>query len=146
MKNEWIYGLCYGVTGLVFLFLAINTNTVFTSLFWGFCGAFLSIGLGRIIRLVYWSDPKRSQRYQELEELKQIEQHDELNNKLRNQSGRIAYLIGLFVICISIVVFSFLGQAGLLMDAKIFVFYLAGYLFFQIVVGIIVFYHLLKKY
>lgn len=146
MKNEWIYGLCYGVAGLVFLFLAINTNTVFTSLFWGFCGAFLSIGLGRIIRSIYWSDPKRSQRHQKLEELKQIEQHDELKEMLRNQSGRIAYLMGLFVLCISIVVFAFLGQAGLLMDAKVFVLYLGGYLLFQIVAGIIVFYYLLKKY
>ena len=69
-----------------------------------------------------------------------------MNEKLRDKSGRIAYLIGLLVICVSEVVFAFLGQTGVITDHKIIVLYLYGLFVFQIAVGIAAYQYLRKKY
>ena len=41
--------------------------------------------------------PQNAERFKEKQEQKEMEVHDELNEKLRNKFGRIAYLIGLSV-------------------------------------------------
>ena len=71
---------------------------------------------------------------------------DELNEKLRDKSGRIAYLIGLLIICISEVAFSILGKAGVISDHKVIVMYLFGLLLIQIVIGNVAYRQLRKKY
>ena len=71
---------------------------------------------------------------------------EELNEKLRDRSGRFAYLVGLFVICISELVFSILGKTGVITDHKIIVWYLFGLFVFQIVIGNVVYRLLRRKY
>ena len=75
-----------------------------------------------------------------------INLHDELNEKLRDKSGRIAYLIGLLIICISEVVFSILGNAGIISNHKVIVLYLFVLLLVQIVIGKVAYRQLRKKY
>ena len=99
-----------------------------------------------IIKYFYWSAPKNQERYREIQEQEEINLHDELNEKLRDKSGRIAYNIGLFTICISEVVFSILGKTGVITDHKIIVFYLFGLFVFLIVIGNVVYYQLRKRY
>ena len=77
---------------------------------------------------------------------KKIEVHDELNEKLRNKSGRIAYLIGLSVICASVVVFAILGKMGVITDYKVIVLYLYGLMVFQIAAGVAANWYLRQKY
>ena len=72
--------------------------------------------------------------------------HDELNEKLRDKSGRIAYNIGLLIICISEIVFSILGKTGVITDHKIIVLYLFSLFVFQIVIGKVVYHQLRRKY
>ena len=74
------------------------------------------------------------------------ELHPTLNEKLRDKSGRIAYLIGLLIICISEVVFSILGNAGIISNHKVIVLYLFVLLLVQIVIGKVVYRQLRKKY
>ena len=81
-----------------------------------------------------------------MQEQADINLHDELNEKLRDKSGRIAYLIGLLIICISEVVFSILGKAGVISDHKVIVLYLFGLLLIQIVIGNVAYRQLRKKY
>lgn len=75
-----------------------------------------------------------------------IEMHDELKVKLKDKSGRYAYILGLIVICISIMAFSILGRLEIIDNARMIVWYLGVYLMFQIVAGIAIFNYLLKKY
>ena len=79
-------------------------------------------------------------------ENEQIEQHDELKTKIRDKAGRYAHTLGLQVVCFSILVFSILGALEVLDHARIMVFYLAGYLLFQITAGMAIFRRLMGKY
>ena len=94
----------------------------------------------------YWSSPQNAERFKEKQEQKEIEVHDELNEKLRDKSGRIAYLIGLSVICVSVVVFAILGKMGVITDYKIVVLYLYGLMVFQIAAGVAANWYLRQKY
>ena len=90
--------------------------------------------------------PKHRERYQEKIANEKIELHDELKTKLRDKSGRYAYVTGLLAVSVSMVIFSILGQLGIINSSRLIVLYLGGYLLFQIVIGIVIFNQLLKKY
>ena len=47
---------------------------------------------------------------------------------------------------LSILVFSILGVLDIVRDSVLIVAFLGGYLLFQVVIGIVIFNHLLKKY
>ena len=111
-----------------------------------FIGGALGPGIGMIIMHFYWSSPQNIERYKEKQEQKEIEVHDELNEKLRDKSGRIAYLIGLSVICASVVVFAILGKMGVITDYKVIVLYLYGLMVFQIAAGVAANWYLRQKY
>ena len=81
-----------------------------------------------------------------MQERNDIERRDELNEKLRDKSGRIAYLAGLLILCVSEVVFTVLGKTGVSADHRIFVSYLFGLLVLQILIGMAAFHLLRKKY
>ncbi len=145
MKKSYLNrGIICVLAGICFVLAAVFTESVFDGLLWGFAGGALGPGIGWIIQHFYWSAPKNQERYREIREQEDINLHDELNEKLRDKSGRIAYHIGLIIICISELIFSFLGKAGVITDHKIIVLYLFGLFVFQIVAGIIA-YNLLRK-
>ena len=77
--------------------------------------------------------------------MEEIEQDDELKQKLRDRAGKYTYWIGMVIIALSIIVYSVLGVLNI-MDTEHIVIYLAAYLISQVFIGIIVFNHLLKKY
>ena len=122
------------------IFLAIQAQLQWVSLL--SCRS----GIGWIIQHFYWSAPKNQERYREIQEQEDINLHDELNEKLRDKSGRIAYNIGLLIICISEIVFSILGKTGVITDHKIIVLYLFSLFVFQIVIGKVVYHQLRRKY
>ena len=145
MKKSYLSkSIALVMIGICFILAAVFTESVMDGLLWGFAGGALGPGIARIIQYFYWSAPENEKRYQEIREHQDINLHDELNEKLRDKSGRIAYHIGLIIICISEVVFSILGKAGIITDHKIIVLYLFGLFVFQIVAGIIA-YNLLRK-
>jgi positive regulator of sigma E activity len=147
MKKSYLNrGIICVLAGLCFLLAAVFTESVFDGLLWGFAGGALGPGIGWIIQHFYWSAPKNQVRYQEMKEQADINIHDELNEKLRDKSGRIAYLIGLLIICISEVVFSILGNAGIISNYKVIVLYLFVLLLVQIVIGKVAYRQLRKKY
>mgnify|MGYP006373646801 FL=1 len=147
MKKSYLNrGIICVLAGLCFLLVAVFTESVFDGLLWGVAGGALGPGIGWIIQHFYWSAPKNQERYREIQEQEEINLRDELNEKLRDKSGRIAYNIGLFIICISEVVFSIPGETGLITDYKIIVFYLFGLFVFQIVIGFVVYCQLRRKY
>ena len=147
MKKSYLSkGIVCVLVGICFVLAAVFTESAIDGLLWGFAGGALGPGIGMIIQHFYWSAPKNQERYQEIQEQKDINLHDELNEKLRDKSGRIAYNIGLFIICISEIVFSILGKTGVITDYKIIVLYLFSLFVFQVVIGNVVYHQLRRKY
>lgn len=143
-KNYLNEGMKLLLVGICLVLAAAFSETAVDGLLWGFAGGALGPGIARIIQHFYWSAPKNQVRYQEMKEQADINLHDELNEKLRDKSGRIAYLI--VIICISEVVFSILGKAGIISNHKLIVLYLFVLLLVQIVIGKVAYRQLRKKY
>ena len=145
-KNYLNEGMKLLLVGICLVLAAAFCETAVDGLLWGFAGGALAPGIARIIQHFYWSAPKNQERYREIQEQEDINRHDELNEKLRDKSGRIAYNIGLLIICISEIVFSILGKTGVITDHKIIVLYLFSLFVFQIVIGKVVYHQLRRKY
>lgn len=79
-------------------------------------------------------------------ENEKIEFHDELKSKLRDRAGRWAYAVGLITVSVSMVIFSILGKLEIIDNSRLIVLYLGGYLIFLIIIDIVIFNPLLKKY
>ncbi|MCI8285395.1 MAG: hypothetical protein HFE90_09070 [Firmicutes bacterium] len=144
-KSNLMIGFAYFTAGIIGLTAAL-TDSKLSSLLFGFAAAFICSGSVIICRYFYWNKPKNKDRYLERLENEKIEMRDELKTKLRDRSGRFAYISGIVIISISIVIFSILGSLDIIDNSRIIVLYLGGYLVFQILAGIAIFNHLLKKY
>jgi len=145
-KSNLITGISYVAIGIIFLLLALSFESKLDSIFFGFAGAGIVPGIIMVSKYVYWNKPANRERYQEKIESEKIELYDELKVKLRDRSGRYAYGIGLITICISIAVFSILDKLQILNNTRIIVLYLGAYLISQIIIGIVIYRRLLKKY
>lgn len=147
MKKSNLYvGLIYLFIGIVCLVIALNFESRLESLLFGFAGAGICSGAVILWKYYYWTRPENKDRYQEKIENENIELHDERKTVLRDKSGRYAYIIGLIVISVSIVIFSIIGSLNIIENAKPIITYLAGFLVFQYIIGILIFNHLNKKY
>ena len=144
-KTQLISGIIYTLLGLALLLTAIFTNTEIGMLY-GLGGALTGPGLVMIAKYFYWSRPQNRQRYEECLENERIEMNDELKQKLRDRSGRYAYVLGMVTVSLSIFVIGILEDLGLIGDSRPMVLYLAAYLIFQVIAGIVIFNRLLKKY
>lgn len=144
-KTQLISGIIYTLLGLALLLAAIFTNTEIGMLY-GLGGALTGPGLVMMGKYFYWSRPQNRQRYEERLDNEHIEMNDELKQKLRDRSGRYAYVLGMVTVSLSIFVIGILEDLGLIGDSRPMVLYLAAYLIFQVVAGIVIFNRLLKKY
>ncbi len=145
-KSYLTKGIIVTLCGAVFLLAGILTESAYDALLWGFCGGTLVPGIIMIYKYFYWSSPERSSQYQELQEQEEINLNDELNEKLRDKSGRITYLIGIYITTAALVVFAVLGMAGIVPGYRIILLYLACFQIVQIVAGVLIYNHLRKKY
>lgn len=145
-KSNLVIGILYIFVGIICLTIALFTESKLDGLFFGIAGAGIVSGVAMVFRYLYWSLPKNKEQYQQRLENENIEQHDELKEKIRDKSGRYAYVLGLITISISMLVFSALGSLKIINNSIVIILYLGGYLLFQIIAGISIFNHLLKKY
>lgn len=145
-KSYLIESMAFLLGGLVLLCVALLTDTVLDSLLFGFASGAICVGIVGICRYFYWKTPANAGRYEERLAQEKVELHDELKEKLRDRSGRYAYVWGLVIISASMAVFSILGKLEIVGDSRTIVLYLGGYLVFQAVLGSIIYHHLLKKY
>ena len=143
-KRHLLSGFAYLLVGLGCLLAALLTSTSIESLLYGLAGAGIAPGLLILWRYFYWS--RHETAYQEKCQQEEIELKDELKEKLRDQSGRYTYLLGLIVIAIAIPVFVLLEQLQLLQSSFLMIGFLCAYLIFQYAAGIVIYQHLLKKY
>lgn len=145
-KNNLLVGILYLLCGVICLVIALSLDTKLNSLLFGFSGAMIVPGIMMISKYLYWTAPKNKSKYAERLENEKIELHDERKEKLRDKSGRYAYVIGLLVTSFFIVLFSVLEKLEVITNSKLIILYLGGYLVFQYAVGIIIFRHLNNKY
>lgn len=145
-KSNLITGLISLLVGITCLVSALLFETKLNSILSGFAGAGISSGAVIIWKYYYWSKPENRSKYKEKIENENIELHDERKEMLRDKSGRYAYILGLIILSISIVVFSILGSLEITGDNRLIVIYLGGFLVFQYVIGIIIYKRLSKKY
>ncbi|NMM62019.1 hypothetical protein HBE96_04800 [Clostridium sp. P21] len=145
-KSNLLVGLTYLFVGIVCLIGALNFESRIGSLLAGFAGAGICGGTVILYKYYYWMKPENKPKYKEKIENDSIEIHDERKTMLRDKSGRYAYIIGLIVISASIVVFSIIGSFNKIDGSELIVLYLAGFLVFQYITGILIFNHLNRKY
>ena len=143
-KSNLIYGLtCIILSGISLYIAIIFDANKMSGVFYGLTGALGVGGIVSIAQYFYWK--RHNEKYEEKLEIERIEQQDELKQKLRDKSGRYAYLIGMSITALSIMAYSLVGVLNI-MDTEYIVTYLSIYLISQLFIGIIVFNHLLRKY
>ena len=143
-RSNIIYGLtCIILSGISLYISIIFDANKMSGVFYGLTGALGVGGIVSIAQYFYWK--RHNEKYEEKLEIERIEQQDELKQKLRDKSGRYAYLIGMSITALSIIAYSLLGVLNI-MDTEYIVIYLSIYLISQLFIGIIVFSHLLRKY
>lgn len=143
-RSNIIYGLtCIILSGISLYIAIIFDANKMSGVFYGLTGALGVGGIVSIAQYFYWK--RHNEKYEEKLEIERIEQQDELKQKLRDKSGRYAYLFGMFITALSIMAYSLLGVLDI-MDTEYIVIYLSIYLISQLFIGKIVFNHLLRKY
>ena len=143
-RSNIIYGLtCIILSGISLYIAIIFDANKMSGVFYGLTGALGVGGIVSIAQYFYWK--RHNEKYEEKLEIERIEQQDELKQKLRDKSGRYAYLFGMFITALSIMAYSLLGVLNI-MDTEYIVIYLSIYLISQLFIGRIVFNHLLRKY
>ena len=145
-KSNLLAGMLYMLCGAACLIIALMFDTKLDSLLFGFSGAFIGPGIVVTSKYFYWTSPTNRNKYAERLENENIELHDERKEKLRDKSGRYAYLLGLAVISLSVVIFSVLGSLEIITNFKLIILYLGGYLVFQYIAGVVIFRHLNNRY
>lgn len=145
-KSSLITDFVYLAAGIILLTAALLTDSKLDSLLFGFAAAFICSGSVIICKYFYWNTPENKNRYLERLKNEKIEMQDELKVKVRDKSRRYAYIFGIVIISISLVIFSILGTLEIIDNSRIIILYLGEYLIFQIFAGIAIFNHLLKKY
>ena len=145
-KSELITGIILTLAGAAALAAAFLTETSFDGIFWGIAGAGLCLGIGKAISWFHWSSPAQADKLKELQENKEIAQHDELNRMMMDKAGRIGYIIGLLLIVCTMLILTVLYAAGVTEKHFFTILILAGLLVLQIIAGFAAFAHIRKKY
>lgn len=145
-KNNFIIGLGYLIIGILCLVFILLFETKLNSILSGFATTGILFGSVVLWKYYYWTRPENKDKYKEKTQNEDIELKDERKEKLRDKSGRYAYILGLIVLSISVVVFSILGSLEIIDNSEMIVIYLSGLTIFQYIVGIIIYRHLSKKY
>lgn len=149
MKKSHLWtGAGMVAAGILFLLAALLLDTPLDSLFAGFFGALTAPGVMQIWKYIKWTRPKNAAYYQERLEEEQIELRDERKMMLREKAGRLAYVLGLLVCAVSITVFSFLGELGIVDEAasRLVILFLGGYALFQLLAAEAAYRVLSRKY
>ena len=146
-KSDLWTGIAMIAAGLACL-AAVFLNTPLSSLFGGLFGAFTVPGVLQVYKYRKYTSPKHAAEYREKLEQEQIDLRDERKEMLRNKSGRAAYILGLLAVAVSMTAFSFLGKLGVVEESasRLLIFFLAGYLLFQLLAGILIYKLLESKY
>lgn len=145
-KSNFWSGLVYAFLGLAFLLAGLVWETRLSSLCVGFGAGMLSSGVMQLVRYRKWTRPENREAYRERLEAERIELRDERKTMLRDRSGRYAWLLGMALCALSIVVLGVLGALEIVENARWMVLFLGAYLIVQYGAGVYFYRRLEKKY
>ncbi|WP_343209516.1 hypothetical protein [Anaerolentibacter hominis] len=147
MKKSMLYtGIGYTLAGLLFIILAVATETRLDALLWGFGGAGIGPGLMMIWKYLYWTRPGKREEYESRLKTERIDLRDERKIMLRDKSGRITYVIMTGVYCLLILAASIVNVLGYLRPFSTYLVYILTFLLlFQFLCGLFVFHKLDSK-
>lgn len=145
-KSNLITGLIYLIVGISCFIIQNIFETGLDSILIGLTGAGVGGGAVMLWKYYYWTRPKNQKEYEDLVEDRTIDLQDERKEKIRDKSGRYAYILGLIILSISILVFSVLGSLDIINNSQLIVLYLGIFLIFQYIIGIVIYRYLSKKY
>lgn len=147
MKNT---NLFFGILALLAGVAALAAAFIFQGNMIGICfgigGAGCALGLGNIISYFYWSSEKNKKRYEEILETKSIEINDELNSRIGDKAGKITGSIVFAAVCAIAILLEILEGLGLVTGSYLTVTVLCGLLVFQIIIYMVVFSAIRKKF
>lgn len=136
-KSNLITGLIYLIVGISCFIIQNIFETGLDSILIGLTGAGVGGGAVMLWKYYYWTRPKNQKEYEDLVEDRTIDLQDERKEKIRDKSGRYAYILGLIILSISILVFSVLGSLDIINNSQLIVLYLGIFLIFQYIIGIV---------
>jgi len=145
-KNNFIIGLGYFIIGIACLVFILLYETKLNSILSGFATTGIVFGAVILWKYYYWTRPENKDKYMEKTQSEDIELKDERKERLRDKSGRYAYILGIIVLSISTVVFAILGNLEIIDNSNLIVIYLSGLTIFLYIIGIIIYRYLGKKY
>lgn len=145
-KSNFWSGLVYALLGLAFLLAGLMWETRLSSLCVGFGAGMLSSGAVQLVRYRKWTRPENREAYRERLEAEQIELRDERKAMLRDRAGRYAWLLGMVLCALSIVVFGVLGALEIVENARMIILFLGAYFVVQYGAGVYFYRRLEKKY
>nr|WP_325184887.1 hypothetical protein [uncultured Oscillibacter sp.] len=131
---------------LIFLAAGLLWDTPLGSILFGCFGAFFGPGLMQVCKYFKWTRLETADSYQRYLEQEQIELRDERKSMLRDRSGRYAWLLGMALCALSIVVFGVLGALEIVENARLVILFLGAYLIVQYGAGVYFYRRLEKKY
>ena len=145
-KSNFWCGLTYALLGLTFLLAGLLWETRLSSLSVGFGAGMLGSGVTQLARYRKWTRPENAETYRERLEEEQIELRDERKAMLRDRSGRYAWLLGMLLCALSILVFGVLGALEIVENSRMMILFLAAYFIVQYGAGVFFYRRLEKKY
>ena len=145
-KSRLVIGILVTLGGLIFLAAALTSGMAVNPYFYGFAGGFIGSGVVMIGNYTYWTLPTNKEKLAERREEYEINLHDERKERLRDKSGRYAYILGIMVISISIVLLTVFAELQILVISSFVIWYLGAYLLLQGVAGVVIFRYLNRKY
>lgn len=143
-KSKLIAGILVSLAGIASLIAALVFDTkldsmLFTAAGFGITYGFLTLREYRR-EYSYWSLPENRERYQEILEAEK----DERKLRPREKAGRYTYILGLFILCGTIIVLTVMDRLEII-DAGRLNGYLCAFLIIQIVAEELIYRYLTRK-
>jgi hypothetical protein len=142
----FVFNVVMFILGIVILLLGFNQVTAPSIIALVGLGGALSLSAAIwIMRSLYWGVPSRKAEYENHVKAQRIDLKDERKIMLRDKSGRVAYLIGMAVLVVSILVFRVLQALNIYDVGRMFIFFTSVFVIFEYFLGIIIFNIMSKK-
>ena len=144
-SNLWC-ALAYALLGLAILLAGLVWKPRLSSLMVGFGAGMLGSGAMQLVRYRKWTRPENAEAYRAKLEEEQIDLRDERKAMLRDRSGRYAWLLGMLLCALSILVFGVLGALEIVENSRMMILFLAAYFIVQYGAGVFFYRRLEKKF
>ncbi|WP_250228936.1 hypothetical protein [Anaeropeptidivorans aminofermentans] len=147
MKKGNLYtGIGFILTGILLILIGyLLRENIDSSFLFGWSGGLIGPGILSLYKYYRWSSPENAGEYEKRLKEEKINLNDERKIMLRDKSGRIAYVIGMLLLALIIIIISVIRMFDIANISRWLVLGISLFLMFQYFLGIVVYRHLSKK-